>query len=627
MTTSDHLRRLSTHWQIVLVFLAVGMILLHFVLKYFSLPSYMGVSIEKIPLLFIILVGGIPLIIPIFLKLKKGDFGTDMLAAIAILTAIVLDQYLAATLIIVMLASGQALETFALGRASSVLKALANRMPTHAYIKIGENLEKVDLRDINIGDYVAVFPHGICPVDGVVFEGHGSMDESYLTGEPYHVPKAPGSAVISGAINGDSLLVIKAEKIAADSRYNKIVEVMTESQQKRPALRRLGDQLGAWFMPLSLACAGIAWLATGDPIRFLSVLVIATPCPLLIAIPITIISAISMAARQGIVIKDPVALERLPTCHTAIFDKTGTLTYGKPKLIKTFSAHDLNGELALQMAASLERYSKHPLAHALINSAHRAKLSFKQATDVSEKAGQGLTGVIEGKKIHITDRKHLLKESPASINLLPPINPGLECVLTINGKYAATFQFRDVPRKEGSAFIRHIGTAHKFNRIVLVSGDKESEVKHLADILGIYEMLSEQSPEQKLEFVRNEIAKVPTLFVGDGINDAPALTLATVGIAFGKESSITAEAAGVVIMDTKLNKVDELVHISYAMRKIALQSAIGGMILSLIGMGFAAEGYISPVFGALLQEGIDVLAILNSLRLTLMPKIHLKHEN
>jgi P-type E1-E2 ATPase len=395
---------------------------------------------------------------------------------------------------------------------------------------------------------------------------------------------------------------------------------MSESQQKRPTLRRLGDQLGAIFIPISLACAGIAWAITGESIRFLSVLVIATPCPLLIAIPITIISAISMAARQGIIIKDPITLERLPTCHTAIFDKTGTLTYGKPKLINIFAALNFDENLILQMAASLERYSKHPLAHALISAGHKAKIVFNEATDVCETPGQGLIGCIEGKTVHITDRKHLLQKSPTSINQLPQINPGLECILTINDTYAGTFQFRDVPRKEGLSFIRHIGSAHKFNHIILVSGDKESEVKHLGDVLGIHEMLASQSPEQKLDIVRQEVSKAPTLFVGDGINDAPALTLATVGVAFGKESNITAEAAGVVIMDSTLNKVDELIHISQSMRKIALQSAVGGMVLSLIGMGFAAAGYISPVLGALLQEGIDVIAILNALRLTLVQK-------
>jgi heavy metal translocating P-type ATPase len=607
---------IKNNWQMAFVLFAGIMIIIHFVLQSLSLSGSVSKSLEKTPLILTLLIGAIPLLKPILVKISKGDFGADILAAITILTAVILDQYLAATLIIIMLASGKALETYAMGKASSILKALADRMPTHGYIKDGENLRKVDLHDIKIGDYVAVFPHTICPVDGAVIEGHGTMNEAYLTGEPYDVPKALGSMVISGAVNGDSLLIIKAEKPPADSRYSKIVEVMKESQQKRPQLRRLGDQLGALYMPIAFACAGMAWIVTGEPIRFLSVLVIATPCPLLLAIPITIISAISMAARNGIIIKDPVSLERLPTCKTAIFDKTGTLTYGKPTLVHIYTAQQFDENFVLQIAASLERYSKHPLAHALINAGKKAKLLFQQATNVSEKAGQGLHGIIEGKKIHITDRKHLLQTSPESIKLLPPISPGLECILTIDNDYAATFLFRDVPRKEGSTFISHIRSIHKFKHIILMSGDKESEVKYLADVLGIHEVFASQSPEQKLENVHKAVAKAPTVFVGDGINDAPAISMATVGIAFGKESSITAEAAGVVIMDSNLNKVDELIHISYAMRKIALQSAVGGILLSIIGMGLAAAGFITPVLGALIQEGIDVLAILNALRLT-----------
>jgi len=362
------------------------------------------------PLFLVIFGGGLPLLGQILLKISRRDLGTDLLAAIGMITAVLLDQYLAATLIILMLASGQALETFALGKASSVLQALAERMPTYAHLKEKEHLRKVDLTNIKLGDHVVVFPHEICPVDGIVSEGHGKMDESFLTGEPYHVSKAPGTPVLSGAINGETLLIIETEKLPSDSRYRKIVEVMSQSQQKRPTLRRLGDQLGAIFIPISLLCAGIAWAVSGDTLRFLSVLVIATPCPLLIAIPITIISGISMAARRGIIIKDPVALERLPTCRTAIFDKTGTLTYGKPKLINIFIAPEFSENHALQLATSLERYSKHPLAQAFVNVGKKSKIFLQNVTDFSEKPGEGITGFIDKKKIHITGRQKFLPE-------------------------------------------------------------------------------------------------------------------------------------------------------------------------------------------------------------------------
>ncbi len=616
-----NLLSLGSRWQVTLVFLSILMIVVHLFLKVMAFPPLGNVQIQDIPLFFVIGGGGVPLLRGIFLKIIKRDFGADILAALALVSATLLDQYLAATLIILMLSSGQTLEGYALGKASSVLKALADRMPTTAHLKEGEVLRDINLTDIQIGDAIVVLPHEVCPIDGVVEEGQGTMDESYLTGEPYQVAKAPGTTVLSGAINGETLLVVKAEKLPADSRYSKIIDVMTESQQKRPALRRLGDQLGAIFVPISLVCAGIAWALTGEPLRFLSVLVIATPCPLLIAIPITIISAISMAARQGIIIKDPVALERLPTCRTAIFDKTGTLTYGKPELTTIFTAPGLTPNHVLQLASSLEQYSKHPLAQGFLKAAKKAQLALLKAKNISEKSGYGLTGTIDGQKVQITHRKKLVQEFPEATTLLPPLNSGMECIVMVNDRYAGAFHFHDTPRKEGASFIRHLRPSHKFNRILLVSGDKESEVKYLGELLGIHEIFFSQSPEQKLDIMRQEVAKAPTLFVGDGINDAPALTLATVGVAFGKESNITAEAAGVVVMDRTLLKVDQLIHMSYLSRKIALQSAVGGMVLSLIGMGFAAAGFITPVAGALLQEGIDMLAIFNALRLTFGEKI------
>jgi heavy metal translocating P-type ATPase len=421
--------------------------------------------------------------------------------------------------------------------------------------------------------------------------------------------------VLSGAINGEAVLTIRAEKLPHDSRYAQIMEVMQEAEQKRPRLTRLGDQLGGAFGVFALMASGIVWWVTGDALRFLSVLIVATPCPLIIAIPITIIGAISLAARCGIIIKDPTALERLPTCRTAIFDKTGTLTYGKPELIEILLAPGLDKNDVLARAASLERYSKHPLAQAIIQAAEKEKLPLMQADSVSEKPGQGLMGMVKAQEIRVTHRKKLLQTNPEME--LPPTASGLECIIMLDGQYAATFRFRDAPRADGKSFIGHLAPAHQFNKIMLVSGDRESEVTYLADVLGIKETLASQSPEQKVAIVRAETAKAPTLFMGDGINDAPALASATVGIAFGQHSSVTAEAAGVVIMENSLAKVDQLLHISTRLRQIALQSAIGGMVLSLIGMGFAAGGYINPVQAALIQEIIDVLAIANALRLSM----------
>ncbi|MFZ4761538.1 MAG: heavy metal translocating P-type ATPase [Alphaproteobacteria bacterium] len=617
---------LSSRWHIGLLLASLLAIMLHFSIAWHygavlaPLPQLLPINIElaDMPLLLVIILGGLPLLWQIGSKLLKGNIGADFLGIIELTAAALLQQYLAAILIIIMLSGGQALEAYAMRKASSVLRALSERMPSKARRKKGAEMEEIALHDIAIGDEIIIFPHETAPVDGVVIEGHGSMDESYLTGEPYSVAKAPGVGVLSGAINGEAVLTMRAEKLPVDSRYAQIMSVMQDAEQKRPQLRRLGDQLGGAFGVFALILSAIVWLLTGDAMRFLSVLVIATPCPLIIAIPITIIGAISIAARYGIIIKDPTILERLPTCRTAIFDKTGTLTYGKPELTDILPANNLHKNDVLQYAASLERYSKHPLASAILQAAKAADLTLLQAESISEKPGQGLTGMVDGHKISVTHRKKLLQTQPEIAALLPATAAGLECIIMIDDQYAATLRLRDAPRIDGKSFISHLGPSHQFNKIMLVSGDRETEVTYLAELLGIKETLASQSPEQKVAIVRAETAKNPTLFMGDGINDAPALACATVGIAFGQHSSVTAEAAGVVIMENSLTKVDQLLHISARLRLIALQSAIGGMALSLVGMGFAAAGYISPVQAALLQEFIDIIAIANALRLGFM---------
>ena len=285
------------------------------------------------------------------------------------------------------------------------------------------------------------------------------------------------------------------------------------------------------------------------------------------------------------------------------------------------TANGINGNDILQRAASLERYSKHPLANAILSAAKKENLSLIDATTVSEKPGQGLTGTVNGHEISVTSRKKFLAANPDKASILPDTAAGLECLVLMDNQYAATIRLRDAPREDGKPFIKHLAPNHQFNKVMIVSGDRESEVTYLADLLGITETYASQSPEQKVDIVRAETALAPTLYMGDGINDAPALTSATVGIAFGQHSSVTAEAAGAVIMENSLGKVDELIHISADMRKIVLQSALGGMALSLIAMGFAAGGYITPVAGALLQEAIDVLAIANALRMTWQKRI------
>lgn len=616
--------------QSIIAAFAIAAIVLHLVLHYgvgISTP-FLGLPIYQLPLVTALLFGGIPLIIDLLAKVLQGAFGTDMLAGISIVTSAILgtlgggagSEYLAGVLVVLMLSGGTALEAYAVRSASSVLEALARRMPSLAHRRTDGHMADVALSEVAVGDTLIVFPHENCPVDGAVLEGHGVMDESYLTGEPFMMSKLPGSAVLSGAINGETALTIRADKLAVDSRYAKVMEVMLASEQRRPRLRRIGDQLGAYYTPFAIAVALVAWAASGDVIRFLAVLVAATPCPLLIAIPVAIIGAISLSARKGIIIKDPAVLEKIDTCRTAIFDKTGTLTYGKPKLLAVVPATGFTEKDVLGLVASLERYSKHPLAEAVMEAARNLGVSIVEATEIREPPGSGLRGAVAGRVIQVTNRKKLIAQRPHLEKEIPPFAGGMECVITIDDRYAATFTFRDQPRAEGASFIRHLGPKHLFERVMIVSGDRESEVRYLAEQVGITEVHASQTPEQKVAIVRQETERANTVFMGDGINDAPALTAATVGIAFGQNSDITAEAAGAVIMDTSLQKVDEFMHISRRLRSILLQSAIGGITLSLIGMGLAAMGYLPPVAGAIMQEVIDVVAVVNALRVAFPPK-------
>lgn len=585
------------------------------------------ISFGELPLLVMLLLGGTPLVSDLLAKLVTGSFGSDLLAGVSIVTAVLLGEFLAGTLVVLMLSGGAALEARAVARAGDVLGALARRMPTTAHRRREGSVDEIPLAEIVIGDVLVVPPHAICPVDGTVLAGRGSMDESYLTGEPYQMSKAPGSTVLSGAINGEAALEIRTERVAADSRYAKIMQVLETSWQQRPQMRRLADTLGALYTPLAVAIAAGAWAASGSPTRFLAVLVVATPCPLLIAIPVAIIGAVSLAAKRGIVIRDPALLERLDTCRTAIFDKTGTLTYGAPQLIEAVTLAGWNRERVLALAAGLERYSKHPLAAAVVAAADAEGLPRPEVEQLAELPGRGLTGSVaaagEPRMVHevaIISRGRLAEQDPAAAGSLPPAASGLECVVLIDGGPAAVFRFRDSPRADGASFVGHLEPAHGLEKVMLVSGDREEEVRWLAEIVGIREVYGGVSPEGKLEIVRRETAAAPTVFVGDGINDAPALAAATVGIAMGAASDVTGEAAGAVVMEQSLARVDELFHIGRRLRRVALESAVGGMAASGVGMAFAAAGLLPPAAGALVQEVIDIVAVSNALRTARAPQ-------
>jgi cation transport ATPase len=423
-----------------------------------------GVPLHDLPLIALLAFGGLPLVLELLVKLLRREFGSDLLAGLSICTSVVLGEYLAGALVVLMLSGGEALEAYAVGNASSVLRALSQRMPSVAHRKRDNAVTDVSLETVAISDMLVIFPHEICPVDGTVTDGHGQMDESYLTGEPYVMSKTPGSVVLSGAINGESALTIRADKLVVDSRYAKIMQVMRASEQRRPRLRRLGDQLGAVYTPLAIAIALVAWGLSGEVARFLAVLVVATPCPLLIAIPVAIIGSISLAARRGIIIKDPAVLENVDTCRTAIFDKTGTLTYGRPKLTALHPAAGFSERDVLTLSASLELYSKHPLASAVLEAARTANLPLRSASEVNEPPGEGLRGEVSGHSILITSRKKLAAQHPDLANAIPPPADGLECVIAIDGRFAGTLHFRDEPRIEGASFVHHLLPKHHFDR-------------------------------------------------------------------------------------------------------------------------------------------------------------------
>jgi len=563
---------------------------------------------QNLPILAALILGGAPQVWTIARRVAGGRFDADILALVSIVTSLILKEYLAGTIIVLMLAGGTVLEQYATGKASSVLDALAKRMPRTAHRLKGDGTEDVPVDAVTPGDSLVIFPHETCPVDGIVLSGHGSMNEAYLTGEPYLLSKSAGATVLSGAMNGESALTITASKPAQDSRYAQIMRVVKETEQNQPAMRRMAERLGAWYTPVALALAGAAWAASGDAARFLAVIVVATPCPLLIGIPVAVIGAISLAAKNGILIRKAASLEDIDRCRVFVFDKTGTLTYGRPAVSEVICADGFSQDRVLGVVASLERYSRHPLAAALIKAGEG--LRPVDVTEVHELPGQGLIATAGGIEVEVTGRKRAV-----SLGLtLPAEGAGLECVVLMGGKFAALVRFRDQPRQDAPDFVRHLGTRHGGKRVVLLSGDRESEVRYLAELAGIKEVLFGQSPEEKVRFVTEIAAKTPILYVGDGINDAPALLAATVGIALGDKGEIAVQAADAAILEPSLRRVDQLIHIGRRMRRIALQSAIGGMALSGICMAFAAGGYLTPAAGALAQEAIDIAAVLNALR-------------
>jgi heavy metal translocating P-type ATPase len=564
-----------------------------------------------------LILGSIGVLFEVGLDFSRGKWGADLLAVLAVLVSIILGEYIAGLVIVLMVSSGEMLEELATKRASSGLAALAQRVPLDA-IQRGPTgtLTRVPVESLVLNDQIVIPPHGISPTDGIVLEGHSVMDEAYLTGEPISIPKAPGSIVLSGALNGENALVVTVTKKSKDSRYAQIVKVIEETSQVKLPLRRLGDRLGALFTPLVLVVAFISWWASGDMNRFLAVLVVATPCPLILSIPVAILGSISVAARQGILIRQAGILETLPLCKTLILDKTGTLTMGQPQLTNIVLLEEIDEAEVLSIVGSLEQYSRHPLAKAITKRAQELNIPFRPVHSASESPGEGLKGIVDEREITIGGRG-LAKAQGLKIN---DAIRGLECLVWFDEKPVAHFIFRDTPRPESKTFISHLDGKHDFSKIMIVSGDRASEVAHTAEVLGIKEIRAEVSPEGKLEIVREEMEKASVVFIGDGINDAPALIESTVGIALGKENDVTGSAADAVILKPSLHEVDTLFHLAFRTRRIILQSVGLGMLASIAAMIVASLGYLTPTAGAIIQQVIDVLSLGNALRTSFKSK-------
>lgn len=618
-TAGQALRGFASSRDGALALATLAAIAVHLVLK-FAL-GFDGWAADW-PLVIMVVVGGIPLTIDVIKGAIEARGGADMLAAVSIISAVLLGEWLVAAIIVLMLSGGEALEEAASKRASETLDALARRSPSVAHrlrgATIADGVDDIHADDAEVGDLLLVLPHELCPVDGEVVDGDGAMDESYLTGEPYVVRKSKGSSVISGAVNGESALTVRAEKVAGDSRYAKIVGVLREAENNRPPMRRMADRLGGWYTLVALALGVLGWVISGDPTRFLAVVVIATPCPLLIGVPVAIIGAISLSAKRGIIIKNPAMLEDVGRVETVMFDKTGTLTYGRPVVTEVATAPGLDRDDVMAAAAAVEKYSKHPLATAIVDDSDTRGLELPAVESVSEKPGKGLVGVVGGRELRLTNRTGLAAIAPDSEQLLPERAAGMESIVLLDDAYAATITFRDEPRSSASEFVAHLPKHHGVRHMMIISGDREAEVRRLADQVGIEEVHGGVSPEGKLEIVRERTKRGPTLFLGDGINDAPAMTAASAGVAFGATSDVTAEAADAVVLDSSLERLDDLLHIGARMRRIALQSVIGGMGLSIIGMILAVFGLLTPIMGAVAQEIIDIVAIANAARVAMV---------
>ena len=551
--------------------------------------------------------------------IRHRRLGVDVIALLALAGAVAVREYLAAAVISVMLASGRTLEAWAALRARRDLSALLDRAPRTARRYRDGTVEVVPLGDVAVGDLLLVASGDVVPVDGMVASDAAVLDESALTGEARPTGRARGDQVRSGVVNAGGPFDLMASGTAAESTYAGIVRLVGEAESSQAPSVRLADRYAGWFVPLTLAVAALAWMLGGPP-RAVAVLVVATPCPLILAAPVAWVSGLSAAARRGVVVKSGGVLERLAQCGTLILDKTGTLTAGQPEVTSVISAGpgDLPAEQPLALAASLAQVSGHVLAAAVVRAAAARGCRLTQPVNVTEVAGQGITGTVGGHEIRLGRARWAgAPETEPWVRAArrrSRLDGALTVFVAVDGRPAGVVLLEDRFRPDARQTLRAVRRGG-ITRIVLATGDRAEAASAVGALAGADEVIAELTPAAKLAVVRAEQRRAPVIMTGDGINDAPALALADVGIAMGaRGATASSEAADAVLTVDELGRLGEVAAVARRTRRIAMQSVLGGMSMSLAAMGVAAAGFLPAVWGAMLQEAIDVAVILNALR-------------
>ncbi|MEV7455762.1 heavy metal translocating P-type ATPase [Pseudarthrobacter oxydans] len=559
--------------------------------------------------------------VAMFRSLREGRWGIDVLALMAIASTVWVGEYLAALVVILMLSGGEALESFAQGRAARELRSLLDRAPRFAHREAaGSVLEETPVGEVVPGDVLVVRPSELVPVDGELLSQAASLDESSLTGESLPVERVRGDLLLSGSVNGETAIRMRAAATAKDSQYSRIIALAEEAASSRAPVVRLADRYAVPFTALAILMAGTAWALSGDPVRIAQVLVVATPCPLLIAAPVAFLAGTSQAAHRGIIIKNTGTLEQLAKARTAVFDKTGTLTSGRPVLDTVQVAQDqgtgagaaVDAVRILQLAASAEQYSSHVLAASVIEAAARRNLELLPVTRATEHATQGVEAVCGGDTV-VVGKAGLVRNSSAGFREAALQSGQLAIYVAVNGNYAGALIMKDPLRTDAGetlARLHRLGVRHT----MLLTGDAHGTAAHIAEEAGIRHVQADCLPEDKVNAVA-AVRERPVIMVGDGVNDAPVLAAADVGIAMGaKGATAASESADVVIMLDDLSKVAVAVEIGKRTVAVALVSIWTGIGLSIGLMAVAMTGYIPAVTGALLQELVDLATILNGLR-------------